>query len=135
MGKDEYEKAIKKMFGELATECLELYQTDSDDAMGALTKFNLDGNIAFLYFYGKIREESSDKKTYIYNFSRVMPGIESDYICNFAKCGNLNSDNVSVWNNFSKNEISYMSLDTISKMNKFDDRKFRLWSSFFEEIL
>lgn len=94
MTKDEYEKAVKNTFGTLAEECLKAYPTTSNDALNIYNQLNRDGAMALQYYLAKARDLESDKSTYIYNFSHIMPGSEA------AQMGAFHTADVPYWLNY-----------------------------------
>ncbi|HIT90615.1 MAG TPA: carboxylesterase family protein [Candidatus Merdenecus merdavium] len=77
MTKTQYETAVKEQFGAYANECLKAYPPLSDDALDVFHQVNRDGAMALQNYLAKARSLQSVDKTYIYNFSHVMPGVDS----------------------------------------------------------
>lgn len=96
ISKTKYEEAIKTQFGDLADECLAAYPATGDEAIDIYNQLNVDGAVAQQYFLAKARSLNSTNKTYIYEFSHPMPGIEA------AKMGVFHTADVPYWiNHFS----------------------------------
>ena len=78
ISKERYEQGVNAVFGALAEECLAAYPASDGDALDVFNRVNRDGAMALQYYLAKARELGSNNKTYIYNFSHIMPGPEAD---------------------------------------------------------
>ncbi len=94
IGREEYEVLVERTFGQLASEFMELYPTDKTNPALVVKQIDIDANIAYQYLYGKIRSQNKNVKTYIYNFSRIMPGPESEVM------GAFHTADVPYWFNY-----------------------------------
>lgn len=92
--KERYEQSVKEVFGTLAEECLAVYPAPDEDALDVFNHVNRDGAMALQYYLAKARELGSANKTYIYNFSHIMPGPEA------AQMGAFHTADVPYWLNY-----------------------------------
>ncbi len=102
VSKEDYISIVKKVFGNLADKALEVYPANSFECIDKYNQINQDATIALQNFVGKARELKSNKPTYIYKFTHLMPGPES--LAN----GVFHTSDVPYWmNNFSPVKADY----------------------------
>jgi para-nitrobenzyl esterase len=77
MTKAAFEKAVESKFGDYVNKCLDVYAVTGEEAIGQYNAVNEDSMMALQYYLAKARTLKSNKKTYIYLFSHVMPGVDS----------------------------------------------------------
>lgn len=91
-----YKTSLKNIFGELYEECLELYPIETS-LKESYNTLNIEGGMALINLYAKLRAETKKSDTYIFNFSRIMPGPQSEAM------GAFHTADVPYWlNNFSE---------------------------------
>ncbi|WP_345795599.1 carboxylesterase family protein [Clostridium folliculivorans] len=78
MKKDELLSTIKSTFGAYADECLAAYPINNDEAINEFNAINQDGMMALQTALAKARTLKYTNPTYIYEFTHVMPGVQSE---------------------------------------------------------
>lgn len=91
MTKKQFEQMVNKNFGSYATDILKLYPVKGDNAMSSFNALRTDVMMASENGLGYVRSLYSDKPTYVYLFSHVMPG-EIEY-------GAFHSSDIPYWLN------------------------------------
>lgn len=90
--KKEFETLVNKSFGAYAKEILNLYPVKGDKAINSFNTLRNDVMMAGEYYLAYNRSLHSDKPTYFYLFTHVMPG-EKEY-------GAFHSSDIPYWLNY-----------------------------------
>jgi para-nitrobenzyl esterase len=102
ISQQDYIESVRKGLGDLADKCLELYPAKSFNCIDQWNEVNQDAMMALQNFVGKARTVKSTKPTYIYKFTKLMPGP------NAAEFGVFHTSDVPYWfNNFSPVKADY----------------------------
>lgn len=95
---ENYKIAVKETFGKSGEDCLNLYPADdtAEDVMDIANEVNFDSMISG-YYYAASEKNAGDNahKTYIYNFSRVVPDTQERMDAN----GAFHTGDVGYWLN------------------------------------
>ncbi len=77
----EYTEKITNVYGDLADECLSAYPaSDDDEALASYVALSRENFLADQYFLAKARALKGNSSTYLYYYTHVMPGENSDTI-------------------------------------------------------